>query len=522
MRIPIIPLAVAGTLVGVVVYLFNSAASGDRKMTQPRLSVLVDVDGDETEVAVAPDGSRLVAVSSGDLWLVNLADKSRTRLTETREAESFPAWAPDGKRLTFTRGGDTYQSSGPDFSSPQLLRENATSLSWAASGRMVFVRDRALWITDAAGINDRALVGADPNAEISIRNPRFSPDTLQIAYVSTNLGLQGEVWTADATTGATKSLVADRWSENPLDVGWLADGKQLVYLTNRSGAIALWIIDFAQNTLGPLTGPLDGVQLGRTGIAVWQDEIFLPRHGVNSDIVGSDGTTIASSPVPEFEPAASPDGRLVAYTIQRDNAFEVWTANADGSNAAFRAAGTQPQFSPNGFEIVYTHTDVEGHIDLRTVDIRDGSSETITDAGEIDFHPDWSPDGRTIAFSSGKSGSMALWSIARGGKRTRLNDSGYFPRFSADGESLAFWSQGAIWSSDKNGARAKRLMDSPELEPVPPVWLKGKVTTYRDADIGAGREILPAVDVFPDGRVLSAVLTTKATALWTVTLTYEP
>jgi Tol biopolymer transport system component len=509
-------------LVGVVVYLFNSAASNaDRKLAQPRLDLLVDLDGDETEVAIAPDGNRLVAVSSGDLWLVNLADQSRRRLTETVEPEAFPAWAPDGKRLTFTRGSDTFLSNAPDFSSSQLLKQNATSLNWAASGRMVYVRDRALWITDAAGINDRVLVEADSNAEVSIQNPRFSPDALQLAYVRTNLGLQGEVWAADATTGAAHSLVADRWAENPLDVGWLADGKQLVYLTNRSGAWAVWIIDFAQNTLGPLTGPLDGVQLGRTGMAVWQDRIFLARHAVNSDIVSSDGTTIASTPAPEFEPAASRDSQLVAYTVQKDNAFEVWTANADGSNAAFRTAGTQPRFSPNGFEVVYTHTDVEGHIDLRKVDIRDGSSETITDAGEIDFQSDWSRDGRTIAFSSGKSGSMALWSIALAGKRTRLNDSGYFPRFSPDGQALAFWSQGALWTSDRDGAHPRRVMENLP-EPVPPVWFKGRVTTYRDPEIAAGQEVLPAVDVFADGRVLTAVVKTKTTALWTVTLTYEP
>jgi TolB protein len=146
-------------------------------------------------------------------------------------------------------------------------------------------------------------------------------------------------------------------------------------------------------------------------MAVWQDRIFLPRHDVDSDIVLSDGTVVAQSADPEFEPAASRDGALVAYTVLKDNRFEIWTAGIHGENRAFHAIGTQPRFSPNGFEVVYTHTDVLGRVDLRKLDLRDGSSSTITDAAEIDFEPDWSPDGRTIAFASNKGGTMSIWAM---------------------------------------------------------------------------------------------------------------
>src|SRR6185295_14127584 len=100
MKLPIIPLAVAATLITVVVYLFNSMSSGRVTFGEPRLEKLGDISGIETEVAIAPDGSRLVAVASGDLWLFNISNGSRKRLTETPEPESFPAWAPDGKRMT--------------------------------------------------------------------------------------------------------------------------------------------------------------------------------------------------------------------------------------------------------------------------------------------------------------------------------------------------------------------------------------------------------------------------------------
>jgi Tol biopolymer transport system component len=515
MKIPVVPLVVASTLVGVVVYLFNSASSGRMTFGEPRLEKLADIaEGTETEVAIAPDGSRLVAVASGDLWLFNTADKTTQRITETTETESFPAWTPDGKRITFTRGKDTFTASGNNFSSSQLFKENATSLTWSGTGRLAFVRDRTLWITDAAGMHERALVDADANTDVTVTQPHFSPDSSQIAYIRSTAGFRGELWLADATKGTVRPLVIERLAENAVDAGWLDNGRQLVYLTNRSGAYALWIIDFDANTLLPLTGPLNGGLLGRIGFGISKDRIFVPRHAVNSDIALSDGTLVTQTPEAEYEPSGSPDGKQVAYTIQKGNKNEVWTSGIHGENPTFRAVGSEPRFAPNGFEVVYTYTDLEGRVDLRKLDIRDGSSETVTDAPEIDFQPDWSPDGRTIAFASGKGGAMAVWSTpAIGGKRLRLNETGYYPRFSPDSRSLVYWSQGALWTDT---TRVKEGV----VNPLPAAWVKGVPRTYLDPEVNNGKAILPAFDVLPDGRILTAAITSQDTAIWTVNLTY--
>lgn len=515
MKIPVVPLVVASTLVGVVVYLFNSASSGRMTFGEPRLEKLTDIaEGTETEVAIAPDGSRLIAVASGDLWMFNIGDKTTKRITETPESESFPAWAPDGKRITFTRGNDTFSASGNDLSSSQLFKENATSLAWSATGRFAFVRDRTLWITDAAGLHEHALVDPDANADVTVTQPHFSPDSSQIAYIRSTAGFRGELWVADATKGTVRALVSDRLAENAVDSGWLANGKQLMYLTNRSGAYALWVVDFDDNTLLPLTGPLNGGLLGRIGFGISKDRVFLPRHAVNSDIAISDGTQVTQTKDAEYEPAGSPDGKLVAYTVQKGNKTEVWTSGIHGENPTFRALGSQPRFSPNSFEIVYTYTDLEGRVDLRKLDVRDASSETVTDAPEIDFQPDWSPDGRTIVFASGKGGATGIWSTpATGGKRSRLNDSGYYPRFSPDSRSLVYWSQGALWTD------AQKLKEG-VVNPLPAAWVKGVPRTYLDSEVNQGKAILPTFDVLPDGRILTATITSQDTAIWTVNLTY--
>jgi Tol biopolymer transport system component len=522
MKIPWVPLVVAATLVAVVVFLFNSMDSGSRVFGQPRLEKLADLEGTETEVSIAPDGSRLIAVASGDLWLFNIAAGSSTRLTQTTDKESFPAWAPDGQRVTFTRGTDTFTlpASSPAPQEPELFKENATSLSWSATGRLAFVRDRTLWVTDTAGNDERAFLEPDANPEISVRGPRFSPDSQQIAFIKTNLGLRGEVWTIDATKGAARALVADRPAENPLDVGWIEDGKKLAYLTNRSGAYGLWVVDFEANTISPLTGVLNGVPLERIGIAALPDRILLPRHMLDSNIVISDGSVVAQTPDIEMEPAASRDGALVAYTVQKENKFEIWTAGIHGENSKFRVLGTQPRFSANGFELIYTHTDILGQVDLRTVDIRDGSSSSVTDAFEVDFQPDWSPDGRTIAFASNQGGTTMMWTIPTvGGKRHSLNTGGYFPRFSADGRSIAYWSRQGLWTISVQGANPRRVRDG-VADPTPSTWVNASPKTFLDSEINAGKRIWPTFDVLPDGKVVTAPIDIQETAIWSVNLTY--
>jgi Tol biopolymer transport system component len=520
MKVPVIPLTVATILVIGVIFLFKSMSSGHKVFGKPRLEKLVDLDGTETELTVSPDGMRLVAVASGDLWLFNINDGSRRRLTETEVAETSPAWAPDGNRVTFTRGSATYAMSPDRSLDPQLLKENATSLSWSTTGRVTFVRDRSLWVTDAGGLHDRRLVAPDDNPDIVITSPRFSPNSTQVAFVKSDLGLQGEVWVADATDGTTRSLVSDRPAENPLDVGWLDNGRQLLYLTNRGGGYGLWVIDLEANTINPLTSTLNDMPVGRIGMAVWQDRIMLPRHDVDSNIVISDGTVLAQTSDIEFEPAVSRDGELVAYSVRRNNKFEIWTAGLHGENTTFRAVGTQPRFSPNGFELVYTHTDILGQVDLWKVDLRDSSSSSITDAAEIDFQPDWSPDGRTIAFASNKTGTMMLWTVpAIDGKRVSLNSNGYFPRYSPDGRSFVFWNQRTLWTMDVSGANLRGVRDDVD-EPIPAGWIGGSPKTYMDSTVNGGRQIWPVFDVLPDGRLLTAPIQTRETAVWVVNLTY--
>src|SRR5215831_18750133 len=196
MRLPIIPILVAAILLGTVVYLFNASGGPDRRVLDaPRLTRLADIEGVETEVTLSPDGSQCAVIADGDLWMIHLQDGSRVRLTRTPEPEYWPAWSPDGRRVTFSRGSDTFviAADANANAAADVFRKDATSLSWSASGRLTYVHDRGLWITDVGGKNEKQIVSADENPNITIRTPRFSPDSVQIAFIKQFLNVSGQV-----------------------------------------------------------------------------------------------------------------------------------------------------------------------------------------------------------------------------------------------------------------------------------------------------------------------------------------
>src|SRR5262249_39834943 len=310
-------------------------------------------------------------------------------------------------------------------------------------------------------------------------------------------------------------------AENPLDVGWINGGKDIAYLTNRAGAYSIWYVDLAQSTINPLTRPLFSVPLARIGMTVSKDRIILPRHFVGSKIALSDGASITSSDKLQFQPAASPYGTLIAYTVANENKFEIWTVGVNGESPTFRTLGREPRFSANGFQIVYTYTNLNGNDDIWKLDIRNGSAERVTDADEIDVTPDWSSDAHSIAFASARGGAISIWTTpASGGKRLRINNGGYAPRYSPDSKSILFWNLQSLWTMSAEGKDVRQVAQNLP-DPVPGVWSKsGKGPAFFTKPPG-DYPVWPGFDMLPDGRFVVAPLDIRETSLWSIDLTYK-
>jgi Tol biopolymer transport system component len=306
-----------------------------------------------------------------------------------------------------------------------------------------------------------------------------------------------------------------------VDLAWINSGRDIAYLTNRSGALSIWYIDLAAMTLNPLTQPLMALAVAPIGMASHGDRLVLPRHFVDSNIVLSDGTVVSDSTNIEFQPAASRDGTRIAYTVIDENEMKVWTAGLAGEKPMFRALGREPRFSANAFEIVYTHTGLTGNDDIWKLDIRDGSTERVTDAEEIDVSPDWSADAQSIAFASARGGVVSLWTIpASGGKRLRINDAGYAPRFSPDSETILFWNRQALWMSDAQGMNPREVARDIH-EPTAAVWTRSREGPGFLVKPPGDGLAWPAFDVLPDGRFVLAPIDIQDAALWAIDVVYK-
>ena len=130
-------------------------------------------------------------------------------------------------------------------------------------------------------------------------------------------------------------------------------------------------------------------------------------------------------------------------------------AGGTGLRRLTRGAGwiddTQPSFSPDGRSIVFTSNRVAFfNYEVFRLRVADGGLTRLTfwGSGEDgapgdDVSPSYSPDGKRIAFVSDRGGGYAVWTMdARGGGLRKVarhpGHNVVSPRFSPDGRSLVY------------------------------------------------------------------------------------
>jgi Tol biopolymer transport system component len=276
--------------------------------------------------------------------------------------------------------------------------------------------DGELWVMNADGSGQTRLIEA-ANGYVAGAGV-WSPDGSQIAYIWLQRPIRSEpadrvdIWIANADGTDRRPLVegeAVQWIPH-----WSPDGTWIVYTIDPPGGpggagIEAPAFGFGQ---GPGVG-----QPARVAppVDIWQ---------VRADGTG-EAVRLTDDPADDRAGAFSPDGKRLLFDSTREGGrTAVYLMNADGSGvirATFLGDDWGASWSPDGKRIAFNSSPVPAPSDIYVIDVyADGSPIAgapvrLTDNPGRDVGPNWSPDGKRLAFESERDGEVDVWSMAADG-----------------------------------------------------------------------------------------------------------
>lgn len=220
-----------------------------------------------------------------------------------------------------------------------------------------------------------------------------------------------------------------------------ADGKQIAYCSNATGAFEIWAMKANGTDQHPVTnigGRMLFPDFDPTGARIAFGGGLTDDAAADIFTIASDGSglvQLTSAEADDLYPAYSPDGSEIAFISYRTGTGQVWLMNTDGTNEhqlTFDSVEKDqvPDWSPDGSRLVYAGGVDFGPFDLYVIDADGGGLQQITSTpDDDDFAPTWSPDGTSIAFVSARSDGRFVYIVGGDGTGERLVNGAAGPQF---------------------------------------------------------------------------------------------
>jgi Tol biopolymer transport system component len=494
-------LALASLLAVGAGLIFWLAPFGWRQAPPPtaRIVPFTTFSGAADQPAFSPDGNQIAFTWDGgngenlDLYVKLIGAGTPLRLTTNPAEDISPAWSPDGRYLAFFRRsanengifivpalGGAERKLGQ--TEPNLSRQawSQCRLSWSPDGKFLAVADRAspqdrygIFLLSVEDGQKQKLTS--PPASSDDIYPAFSPDGRTLAFIRSSRLNSEDLYFISIQSGKLQRLTADERRIHSL--AWTADGREIVFSSNRGGGFGLWraavsggrperLAVTGQNAYSPA--------ISRRGNRLAYNVAFLDSNIWRLDRSSAAGrqnspTKLISSTRQDHSPQFSPDRKKIVFASDRSGSDELWVCESDGSNPAQLTffdgpANGTPRWSPDGQQIVFDARPA-GNADIYVVSAEGGKPRPLTLEPSHDVMPSWSRDGRWIYFCSNRSGAFQAWKVpAAGGQAVQVTKQGGFEAFeSLDGKLLYYTKgrgPGGIWQMPVTGGEERQV---PEL-----------------------------------------------------------
>ena len=498
-------LALAGILGGLYAWRQSSTSSGAVDVAALQPVPFTTFPGSELPGSFSPDGSQVVFSWDGerqdnvDVYVKLVGPGPPLRLTTDPRGDRAARWSPDGRSIAFLRVSDRETTDvmlvpplgGPErklaqFRTRTVFGVQLASLCWSSDSKDLLVTGAQaegepnhihrvsvetgaitrLLSVDGIGDGYTSLdLSPDGKTLSAVRLDASGSRRLQLITMSSRLEPQG----SRDVAGPTANVGAARWTP---------DSRELVYGVSVNSPSPLFRVSAdggtptAMTWLGPSAySPVVARQGGRMVFArdfrdtnIWR----VPLDG-NGTAAGP-RQQLASSSFREVFPQYSPDGRRLAFFSNRGGSVQIWTALADGSNAAPLtsmpplATTGSPRWSPDGQRLAFD-SNAGGSYQIYEVGADGGQPRALTSGPWSSFVASWSPDGRSIYFTSDRSGQLDVWRMPAGGgapeQVTRAG--GQAATLSPDGQWIYFIKKdGAdgLWRLPASGGTERRVLDT--------------------------------------------------------------
>lgn len=208
--------------------------------------------------------------------------------------------------------------------------------------------------------------------------------------------------------------------------------------------------------------------------------------GERNTPVAPDAPSIAADRGHEHGKTQSP---AIAFGSRRDGGPpEIWVMNADGSDPLQLTNSTdpvtsngQPDWSPNGRRLAFMSTRT-GDAEIFTMRSDGSDPVNLTNHPATDQAPVWAPGGKRVAFHSNRDGNFELYVLkVRTGELTRLTTHtgvDQFPDWSPNGRKIVFQRDGDIHVMDLRTGQTTQLTATPQLEDMPTWSPNGKQIAF--------------------------------------------